>query len=313
MSKPEGIYMSADYRASRYGSGELVDDASIKFLTVQYPFEHIGPKALFGYSGLAILRDGTPMGTWIRETLRGPADVFDESMALLRERLNRDVAPLKAPLQISLLVALGASRYIASHSNVRNPGQPFVYKCQKLTQPIAFAHGSGSTSVEASADVTLLKAQLNVKPRTPLDHMKLLAATNRRAAEKESTVSPFCHVAYLNGDEQTQPEARVFTEPGEAPLPFEIPIVFNGLDTTDMPREFHQHAQAVLRGEAPEMGRRIRRLRKERGMSQATLAKRARLTRLYITRLEAGRQDPSLSTISAVARALGVPVTALLE
>ena len=48
-------------------------------------------------------------------------------------------------------------------------------------------------------------------------------------------------------------------------------------------------------------------------MSQADLAKRARLTRVYITRLEAGRQDPSLSTINALARALGVPVGGLLE
>jgi len=61
------------------------------------------------------------------------------------------------------------------------------------------------------------------------------------------------------------------------------------------------------------MGTKLRRLRKARGMSQADLAKRAKLTRVYVTRLEAGRQDPSLSTINALARALGVAVTALLE
>ena len=58
---------------------------------------------------------------------------------------------------------------------------------------------------------------------------------------------------------------------------------------------------------------RIRQLRTGKAMSQAILGKRARLTRVYITRLEAGRQDPSLSTINALAKALGVPVTALLE
>jgi transcriptional regulator with XRE-family HTH domain len=61
------------------------------------------------------------------------------------------------------------------------------------------------------------------------------------------------------------------------------------------------------------MGARIRRLRKAKGMSQAALAKGARLTRVYVTRLEAGRQDPSLSTINSLAKALGVPVTELLE
>jgi transcriptional regulator with XRE-family HTH domain len=48
-------------------------------------------------------------------------------------------------------------------------------------------------------------------------------------------------------------------------------------------------------------------------MTQAELAKRAKLTRVYVTRLEAGRQDPSLSTLNALARALGVPVGELLE
>jgi predicted transcriptional regulator len=41
-------------------------------------------------------------------------------------------------------------------------------------------------------------------------------------------------------------------------------------------------------------------------MTQATPAKRAHLIRVYITRLEAGQQDPSLSTINLLAQALGV-------
>ena len=48
-------------------------------------------------------------------------------------------------------------------------------------------------------------------------------------------------------------------------------------------------------------------------MSQAELAQRAGLTRVYVTRLEAGRQDPSLSTINALAKALGVKPAKLLE
>ena len=48
-------------------------------------------------------------------------------------------------------------------------------------------------------------------------------------------------------------------------------------------------------------------------MSQAALAKRAGLTREYVNKLEAGKQDPSLTTISALAKALGVPVADLLS
>jgi transcriptional regulator with XRE-family HTH domain len=46
---------------------------------------------------------------------------------------------------------------------------------------------------------------------------------------------------------------------------------------------------------------------------QAALAERARLTRAYVTRLEAGQQDPSLSTITALAKALGVAPGGLLR
>jgi XRE family transcriptional regulator, regulator of sulfur utilization len=61
------------------------------------------------------------------------------------------------------------------------------------------------------------------------------------------------------------------------------------------------------------MGKRLKRLRDAKAMSQAALAKRAGLTREYVNKLEAGKQDPSLTTISALAKALGVPVTAPLE
>jgi transcriptional regulator with XRE-family HTH domain len=62
-----------------------------------------------------------------------------------------------------------------------------------------------------------------------------------------------------------------------------------------------------------QMGTRLKQLRTAKHLSQATLAKRARLSREYVLRLEAGQQDPSLTTMTALAKALGVPVTALLK
>ena len=61
------------------------------------------------------------------------------------------------------------------------------------------------------------------------------------------------------------------------------------------------------------MGKRLKQVRAAKRLSQAALAKRARLSREYVLRLEAGQQDPSLSTLTALAKALGVPVTALLS
>jgi transcriptional regulator with XRE-family HTH domain len=60
------------------------------------------------------------------------------------------------------------------------------------------------------------------------------------------------------------------------------------------------------------MGRRLKKLREAREMSQAALATRAKLSRGYLIRLEAGRQDPTLGMLERLAKALGVPVTELL-
>jgi transcriptional regulator with XRE-family HTH domain len=62
------------------------------------------------------------------------------------------------------------------------------------------------------------------------------------------------------------------------------------------------------------IGQLIKRLREAKGLTQAELAKQARVTRPYITMLESGvRKTPSLPMLQRLAKALGVPVTQLLE
>jgi transcriptional regulator with XRE-family HTH domain len=58
---------------------------------------------------------------------------------------------------------------------------------------------------------------------------------------------------------------------------------------------------------------RIKEARMKRGMSQATLAAKARITREYVNKLEAGKYDPTVGVLQRIAKALGVPVTALLR
>jgi transcriptional regulator with XRE-family HTH domain len=57
----------------------------------------------------------------------------------------------------------------------------------------------------------------------------------------------------------------------------------------------------------------LKALREENRLSQATLAKKAKITREYVNRLEAGRYDPTVGVLQRLAKALGVSVTALLE
>jgi len=59
---------------------------------------------------------------------------------------------------------------------------------------------------------------------------------------------------------------------------------------------------------------RLRTLRRERRMTQEELAKKAKVTRDYISQLETGlRDNPSLPVLRRLAKALGVSAGELLE
>ncbi len=57
----------------------------------------------------------------------------------------------------------------------------------------------------------------------------------------------------------------------------------------------------------------IRRLRKQAGLTQAALAKKAGMARPNLTRLEAGHCRPALETLERIARALDQPVSRLVS
>jgi transcriptional regulator with XRE-family HTH domain len=61
------------------------------------------------------------------------------------------------------------------------------------------------------------------------------------------------------------------------------------------------------------MARRLREYRDKRRLTQRELARKAGLSRGYLARLEIGRQDPTLSTLEKLARALGVKIASLIE
>lgn len=58
---------------------------------------------------------------------------------------------------------------------------------------------------------------------------------------------------------------------------------------------------------------RVKEWRERRGFTQEQLATRAGVSRPYLARLETARQDPKLSTLEKIAKALRVKVAALLD
>jgi transcriptional regulator with XRE-family HTH domain len=62
------------------------------------------------------------------------------------------------------------------------------------------------------------------------------------------------------------------------------------------------------------IGRVLKRLRENKGLSQAALAKQSGVAQGYISQMEAGeKKNPGIETLKKIAKALGVAVTELLE
>lgn len=74
-----------------------------------------------------------------------------------------------------------------------------------------------------------------------------------------------------------------------------------------MPRGHRRPAVAVTTA----LGRRIRELREERGIAQAELARRVGSSASHLNKLEAGQKAATVTTLAAVAKALGVELADL--
>jgi transcriptional regulator with XRE-family HTH domain len=72
-------------------------------------------------------------------------------------------------------------------------------------------------------------------------------------------------------------------------------------------------ASDQLRADLVKVGARLRRLRKERGWKLEDLAGRTNLSRAYLSRLESGERQPSLSVLFDLARAYDVSFSSLFE
>jgi transcriptional regulator with XRE-family HTH domain len=68
----------------------------------------------------------------------------------------------------------------------------------------------------------------------------------------------------------------------------------------------HEKAEILL-------GKRIRRLREEKALSQQELGNRAEVNYKYIGEIERGRQNPSFNVLTKIAIALGVSLSDLMS
>ena len=71
--------------------------------------------------------------------------------------------------------------------------------------------------------------------------------------------------------------------------------------------------KAISKETAVVFGRVLKTYRAQKGMSQESLAERSELHRTYISLLERGKQQPALSTVIQLARALSIPASEMID
>lgn len=68
-----------------------------------------------------------------------------------------------------------------------------------------------------------------------------------------------------------------------------------------------------MKNESEKLGSNLKRIRKEKGISQGDIGRELKVSRGFISTIENGKTNPTLSTISKLAKALGVSSDELLK
>jgi len=62
-----------------------------------------------------------------------------------------------------------------------------------------------------------------------------------------------------------------------------------------------------------KLGQNLKKIRKRKGMSQGDISRKLNMDRGYISSVENGKKNPTLTTLEKIARALDVTVDSLLN
>lgn len=68
-----------------------------------------------------------------------------------------------------------------------------------------------------------------------------------------------------------------------------------------------------MKSEAEKLGKNLKRIRTEKGISQVEIAKSLGVSRGFVSNLENGKTNPTLATIAKLADAIGVNSNELLK
>ncbi|MDO8728697.1 MAG: helix-turn-helix transcriptional regulator [bacterium] len=68
-----------------------------------------------------------------------------------------------------------------------------------------------------------------------------------------------------------------------------------------------------MSNEAQKLGRNLKRIRTEKGISQGDIVRSLGMDRAFVSNIENGKTNPTLATIAKIAKALGVKIEELIK
>lgn len=68
-----------------------------------------------------------------------------------------------------------------------------------------------------------------------------------------------------------------------------------------------------MNSDAVRLGKNLKRIRTEKGMSQGDISRTLGVSRGFVSNIENGKTNPTLSTITKIAEAIGVSTDTLLK
>jgi len=73
-----------------------------------------------------------------------------------------------------------------------------------------------------------------------------------------------------------------------------------------------KHIVGIM-NEAQKLGKNLKRIRTEKGISQSDISRNLKVHKGYISNIENGKVNPTLATITRLAKAVGVSISELLK
>jgi len=68
-----------------------------------------------------------------------------------------------------------------------------------------------------------------------------------------------------------------------------------------------------MKSEQVKLGKNLKRIRTQKGISQGDIARALKVGRSFITNIENGKTNSTLATIAKIAKTLGVPIKDLVK